>query len=49
MKHVNVSTKIIVSAKKIIAVILAGVFVRIAISKVLLILQRLHVMKLYLL
>ena len=46
-KHVNVNVKIIVSAKKNVAGILAHVFVRIAISKkVLLILQQLHVMKL---
>ena len=46
-KHVNVNVKIIVSAKKNVVRIPAHVFVRIAISKkVLLILQRLYVMKL---
>ena len=50
MEYVNVIVKIIGSVKSIIVGILPHVFVRISsIEKVLLILQRLHVMKLHLL
>ena len=50
IKHVYVNVKIIVSAKKIIAGILAHVFVRIAsIKNVLLMIQRSRVIKLYML
>ena len=47
IKHVNVNVKIVLSAKKVIAGILAHIFVRIAsIQKVLLMLQWMSVMKL---